>query len=353
MYFLTEDERRYLLRRLLPEARKIQVDRTLRGWHWADIDAPARPTYDAPLGVWEVAERYCRSGRDVYVRRVLGQHGEPTREMQEGAALHAFAAAWVTAAKRLVYSTPPALVMEALPRLLDADDLDVLPGAMFAADAGLAGKMEVIRRFETYRLLAGIQEALARQPDIGADALAGTVLPVVVEQRVDGRYLGLSAHLAIDAMLIHGPMVLDLKFGPREDFHRLGTTGYALALESVFETPVDLGCVLYVGFRGDSLVIDRDFHFIDDELRTRFIDERDQKQRLVEEELDPGLPDQCYDRCPHLRFCGAEAQRRASQKWPPAAARRLRPANRPSTLAPLEDFETDYVPPSLGPLPAS
>lgn len=352
MYFLTEGERRYLLRRLLPEARKIQVDRTLRGWHWAEVDAPARPTYDAPLGVWEVAERYCRSGRDVYVRRVLGQQGRPTRDMQEGAALHSFAAAWVTAAKRLIYSHPPALIMEKLPRLLDTDDTGVLPTGMFDADRGLAGKMDVIRRFETYRLLAATQDTLARQPDIGPDALAGTVLPLVVEQRVDGGYLGLSAHLAIDAMLIHGPMVLDLKFGRREDFHRLGITGYALALESMFETPVDLGCVVYVGFRADSLVIDREFHFIDDELRTQFIDERDQKQRLVEEETDPGLPDKCYEHCPHLRFCAAEAQRRASRKWPPAPAQRPRPANLPHTPAPLQDVETGYLPPSVDSLPA-
>lgn len=353
MYFLTEEERRFLLRRLLPEARKIQVDPTLRGWHWASIDAPLRPTYDAPLGVSEVAERYCRSGRDIYVRRVLGQQGRPTREMQEGAALHAFAAAWLTAAKRLIYSTAPMVVMQALPRLLDADDLEVLPGGAFPADIALTGKLDVIRRFETYRLLAATQEALSRQPDIGPDALAATVLPVVVEQRLDGSYLGLSAHLAVDALLIHGPMVLDLKFGVREDFHRLGTTGYALALESVFETAVDLGCIVYVGFRGDSLVIERDFHFIDDELRTRFIDERDQKQRLVEEELDPGLPDQCYDKCMFLRFCGAEAQRRAGQNWPPAAARTRRPANLPLAPASLDHAEPGYLPPTVGPLSAS
>jgi len=273
MYFLTENERRFLLRRLLPEARKIQVDRTLRGWHWAEIDAPARPTYSATLGVAEVADGYCRSGRDVYIRRVLGQQSAATPEMLEGTALHAFAAAWVTAAKRLIYTTPVARIMDELPRLLAADDLEVLPSD--AMDGATVGKATIIRRFETYRLLAATQEALARQPEIGSDALAAQVLPVTVEQRVDGGYLGLSPHLAIDAMLVHGPMVLDLKFGPREDFHRLSTTGYALALESVYETPVDIGCVVYVQFRADTLAIERDFHFIDDELRTRFLDDRD------------------------------------------------------------------------------
>ncbi len=339
MYFLTEDERRYLLRRILPEARKIQVHPTLRGWHWAELDAPARPTYDAPLGVYEVAEQYCETGRDVYARRVLGHAPRPNRDMQEGAALHAFAAAWVTAAKRLLYCTAPALLMEALPRLLTDEALPV------PADAALAAKAEAIRQFETYRLLAAVQDRLARQPDIGSDALAAAVLPVVVEQRLDGSFLGLSAHLSVDAMLIHGPIVMDLKFGPRQEFHRLSTAGYALALESAHETPVDIGCVIYVGFRGNTLVIDRDFHFIDDELRTRFIDERDRKQRLVEEEIDPGLPARCYERCAYLRFCGAEAQRRAGPKWPAAASRRPVSANRPPRDAGSPDVE--YVPPEI------
>ena len=345
MYFLTEDERRFLLRRLLPEARKVQVDPTLRGWHWADIDAPARPTYRGSLGVAEIADGYCASAREVYVRRVLGQQTSPSPEMREGTALHAFAAAWVTAAKRLIYTTAVARIMDELPRLL-ASDLEVLPRGVIAGDVGTVQKMEVMRRFETYRLLAATQEALARQPEIGPDALAAQVLPVVVEQRVDGSYLGLSPHLAIDAMLVHGPMVLDLKFGAKEDFHRLSTTGYALALESVHETPVDLGCVVYVQFRADTLAIERDFHFIDDELRTRFLDERDQKQRLVAEEIDPGLPERCYEQCLFLSFCGAEAQRRAGRTWPRAMPRRAASANR--LPAPLSDaVSSEYVPPEL------
>ncbi len=381
MYFLTDDEKRYLLRRLLPEARKVQVDETLRGWHWSAIDAPLRPTYSAPLGVSEVAEGYCDTARDVFVRRVLGQRARPSREMDEGAALHACAAEWVTAAKRLIYATPVSDLLAVLPGL-------ALPGT---ADA-LGRKLQALRRFETNRLIACVQDILARQPGIGADALAAQALPVVVEQRVDGRFLGLSPHLSIDAVALAGPMVIDLKFGRREPFHRLATTGYALALESLWESPVDLGCLVYVSFRDETVVVERDFHFIDDELRVRFIDERDRKQRLVEEAYDPGLPAECYARCPHLAFCGTAARRPASRTGagrqplsrqglsgrapaaaasgpaaapggppapsiaPAAAPRRPSVANlqNPAPLAPGPGpSEPDYVPPSIGPLQAS
>ncbi|MHB8619520.1 MAG: CRISPR-associated protein Cas4, partial [Chloroflexota bacterium] len=101
-------------------------------------------------------------------------------------------------------------------RLLQ-DEGEALPVALAAeAKADLWQKLATIRRFETYRLIAVTQEVLAGQPDIGADALAAHVLPVVVEQKIDGRYLGLSAHLSVDACAINEPMVLDLKFGPRQ-----------------------------------------------------------------------------------------------------------------------------------------
>lgn len=342
MYFLSEDERRYVSRRLLPEARKIDVHEELRGWHWAAIDAPLRPTYSPLLGVAEVANGYCASGRDVYVRRVLGQQPSPSKEMAEGTALHACAAAWVTAAKRLLYATPLPRLLDELPALLDAASVIVND------DSGpdLIEKMRMIRRFETNRLVAAVQEAIARQPDAGPDALVAQVLPVVVEQRIDGRFLGLSRHLAIDAFTFCQPMVVDLKFGARHEFHRLSTTGYALALESVYEAPIALGCMVYVQFRHGALLIERDFHVIDDELRSRFIEERDQKQRLVQEDLDPGLPAQCAEHCPHLSFCGAEASQRAARTWPRTASRRpvsANPVDQP-TPAPLE---TDYIPPRI------
>ncbi len=88
-----------------------------------------------------------------------------------------------------------------------------------------------------------------------------------------------------------------------EEFHRLGTNGYALVLESLHEYPVNLGCIVYVEFQQGRLLIERDFHIIGDELRQQFIDDRDQRARLVEEEIDPGLPAECYQGCPFWRHC--------------------------------------------------
>ena len=70
-------------------------------------------------------------------------------------------------------------------------------------------------------------------------------IPVVVEQKLNGSFLGLSGMLSTDALTYAEPIVVDLKFDPRRNFYRLATTGYALVLEALYDFPVNIGCVVY------------------------------------------------------------------------------------------------------------
>ncbi len=74
-------------------------------------------------------------------------------------------------------------------------------------------------------------------------------------------------------------------------------------MESLYEYPINAGCIVYPSFAGDHLSIERDFCFIDDELRQWFIEERDERMRMVHEEIDPGLAPQCAEICPLWREC--------------------------------------------------
>ena len=304
MYSLSEEERRYLLRKLLPEARENEVHSELRGWNWHN--PPLAPVYDVRLGIYEIANKYCPTGRDVYLRRVLGIKAPPNLLMVEGQMLHDAMAEIILRAKQVIY----------------AQGVDCLDGlqALQKPPAGLLEKyelpedkkaeawrkVEILWAFEHRRILVRIQDILARQPYIGPDSLVSLALPVVVEQKLDGRFLGLSPYLSADAFLFAEPMILDIKFDERRDFHRLSTTGYALVMESLFEFPVNVGCIVYPEFRGDRLIIKRDFHLIDDELRQWFIEERDERGRMVEEEIDPGIAEECYAECPYWRECHPE-----------------------------------------------
>lgn len=305
MYFLSEEEKRLVLRKLLPEARRNEVYPELRGWNWTD--PPLAPVYEARLGLYEIAGQYCSTGRDVYLRRVLKVKAQPNRAMLEGLVLHRAVAGLILEAKRAIYREGVEGCLEMLEALACPDDrvLGELASHLEETE-GLRHKVEVLWKFEYHRVMSRVQDVLARQPYVGVDSLVALALPVTVEQKLDGRFLGLSAHLSADAFIFSEPMMMDIKFGQRRDFHRLATTGYSLVMESIYEYPINVGCVTHVKFQGERVLIERDFHRIDDELRSWFIEARDERMRIVEEEIDPGLMEECYEQCQYWQVCHAE-----------------------------------------------
>lgn len=318
MYFPTDEERRWLRERLLPEARRQGVAEELRGWSWAR--PPLLPVYDVPLGVYEVAGRYCPTGRDVYLARVQHRVGRPNTGMVHGRVLHGLVEALLVEAKRRVYQHG-AECLRALGELREWPLPPVDRLGLEAADAQeLWEKASAVRAYLVREIEERVQRVLAAQPRVGADGLAALALPVQLELKLNGTYLGLSRHLSADALLPRERVVVDLKFGPREEFHRLATTGYALVLESLDDVAVDVGCVVYVGFARGRVVIERDYHVIGDELRHWFMQERDEKARLVAEEIDPGLPERCPATCPYLRHCRPGAARLPNGSVEPTVA---------------------------------
>jgi CRISPR-associated protein Csa1 len=304
MYFLTDEEKKHLLRYHLPRARERGIAEELRGWNWHQ--PPLEPVYkDTVLALYEVANAYCPTGRDVYLRRVLREKGQPNVAMIRGAIFHAVVAEVIVAAKRAIYCEGVANYKTICERL---QDHPVMPLSSWVENLTTeeleetATKVEILANFEKTRVLARLQEILTKQPYIGEDSLVSLAIPVVVEQKLDGSFLGLSSNLSTDAFVFWEPMVLDMKFDRERSFHRLCTTGYALVMEALYEFPVNLGCIVYGEFRGDRLIVKKDIHIISDELRQWFIETRDDKARLVAEEVDPGTGD-CYETCPHYHVC--------------------------------------------------
>ncbi|MDM7911886.1 MAG: type I-A CRISPR-associated protein Cas4/Csa1 [Methanotrichaceae archaeon] len=297
MYFLSEEEKRLLLRKFLPQAREKGVAEELRGWNWDR--PPLSPIYSVKLGIYEIAGKYCPTSRDVYLRRVAGVRPPPSPAMAEGAVLHKVLCHLIVEAKRTIYNHGVSC-LEDLEEFAGAALSELWTGSRAnSVEAETREKVNQLWDFEHRRIMARVQDILARQPHVGVDSLVALALPVTVEHRLDGSFLGLSQHLSADAFMLSEPMMLDVKFGKREKFHRLSTTGYALAMESLYEYPVNVGCIVYASFQGGNLRIERDFHLIDDELRQWFVEERDERMRMVEEEIDPGVA----ANCPEVCFC--------------------------------------------------
>lgn len=293
------------MRGLLPAARDAGVAEELRGWNWNQ--PPLSAVYNSPLAIYEVANKYCPSGRDLYLRRVENIRAVSSFPMIQGRILHQVLADLLTYAKRLIYSIGVQSYQEILDRLSRPEMVDV---EKYTKDLSkeelddIKRKIDVLVKFETSRIAARIQETLVKQPYIGEDALVANAIPIVVEQKLDGSFLGLSANLSTDAFTFTEPVIMDIKFGEPQKFHRLITTGYALVIEAMHEYPVNLGCIVYAGFKGDRLTIRKDIHIIGDELRQWFIEERDEKMRCVSEEIDPGFPEECPDHCICIEHCG-------------------------------------------------
>jgi len=307
VYFLSEEERARVLKDLIPTARRIGVADELRGWNWHE--PPLAPLYEVPIAMYEVAGKYCDSGRDVYLRRVEKVRGTTTPPLVRGSALHEVVKEAVIHAKQAIYS----LGLEDMAALVHAVTAfestiaDKLPDTLTPAEQEqICREATQVAGFEARRLATRIEEAASKHPHIHADTLAALAIPVVVEHRLDGSYLGLSSHIRTDAQSFGQVMIIDLKFGGREPFHRLSTTGYSMVMESLFGYPVDLGCTVYVTLDNNRLAIERDLHLIDDELRQWFVEERDEKMYLIYEELDPGLASRCSAACPFASTCWPE-----------------------------------------------
>ncbi|MEW6228936.1 MAG: type I-A CRISPR-associated protein Cas4/Csa1 [Bacillota bacterium] len=304
VYFLTDEERQKLLKGILPKSRSFEIAPELRGWNWHQ--PPLEPAYDVPLAVYEVAGKYCSTGRDVYLRKVQHCRATPNKDMVMGSAFHEALADILVRAKRLIYVHGVDNLREILRGLQEPTQgiTEKHKHELSTEDfIELDRRLTTIYEFEVARLSIRIQDAVAKQPYIREDSLVATAIPVMVEQRLDGSFLGLSQMLSADAFVLPEPMIMDLKYGEARKFHKLATTGYALVMESVYEYPVNLGCIVYLKFNGDRITISKDIHIIDDELRQWFMEERDQKARMLYEEIDPGVSKDCYPTCPFRKYC--------------------------------------------------
>lgn len=304
MYFLTDEEKKQLLKKYLPQSRQMEVAEELRGWNWHQ--PPLVPPYDIKLGINEIANSYCPSNRDLYLRRVNKVKVPGNPSMIRGKIFHEVLVKALVRAKKAIYEKGVvnyAAIIKEINSPLKMDFIYKYRELLSEEDFNdTFNKAEILTSFENARITARLQEILVKQPYIGEDSLAALVIPVVLEQKIDGSFLGLSPNLSADAFTYTEPMVVDLKFGEPRDFHRLSTTGYALVMEALHEFPINLGCIVYGEFKNNRLIVKKDIHIIDDELRQWFVEQRDEKMRMIYEEIDPGRRN-CYEGCPYYSNC--------------------------------------------------
>jgi len=296
VYFFSEEERKYLLKKLMPISRDKGIAEELRGWNWESTELS--PPHDIMMGVWEVSDKYCVTNRDVYLRHVHKVNVPANEDMVAGRIYHQAVSELYSRAKRLIYAQGLGIctsladvLMEHLPEaVLEAEQQMAHIGGTESTARDTAENLRKLWYFEVSRIVSSIYNCLGKYRHINDDSLINHALPFVLEHKLDGKYLGLSSNLSADAINMGGMLICDLKTGTKRDFHRLSVAGYALVYESLYEVPINIGCTVYLSFPKNhpTLHIERDFFIISDEVRQWFIEERDEKQDMIFYEKDPG-----------------------------------------------------------------
>ena len=261
----------HLLRRSLRRLHSLEVrdpvPGELRGWSFDT--PPVRPAAYLGLGVSEIAYGAKCGWRQLWLRRRAGVEVASTSAMEAGALAHkAFHYASSGVRRLLARGLEPWEIVDRLSKRPPRD----LAGEPWAV--GL------------YRMLVAewAGEVAGHRLYYGGDGVG--VVPWLTEYRVDGSPLGLSRRLRVDAMGESG-VVVEVKLGRPQWWHRVALTGYALALEANFESPVDYGILVGVVVNGGPPRLEVDPVYISPDLREDFLRLRDEAVEVLLSDSEP------------------------------------------------------------------
>jgi len=307
MYYLDLVEIKRLMRDLIPRARN-QIDERLRGWNW--FDSPIRPySYELLLPVWDIACSICPTRRDAWIRHKVLKKSVPTTVHQaKGFVIHKIISSMFLKAKKLIYLGYEELRDELMRSAEESlkHEISEIGKTVQLDERDIEDLRDFCRRiakWQATRIESKVLEVKAKYPFLNEESLVQLSFPIATEVIVDGSLLGLSRYLRADAAWMLGGMIFDIKLGRKENWHRIQVAGYALAFESVFERPIDVGCTVYISKFGNDIKIERDFYIIDDELRSTFLEKRDELQMMLLKDEEPDVADKCPKYCVFKEFC--------------------------------------------------
>jgi CRISPR-associated protein Csa1 len=318
MFFLNKADLGKRFKILRTELQSLGISEELRGWNWqsAPVEPPVRNVF---FGVGDLAARYCKTLRDIYLKKVENVKPPPNIKMFEGIIYHSVAADAVTRVKSSLFEkgiVGGADLIEGLAPTIDQACERLALEAVNAVGKIEERDMEAVKRkarlFYRYLLVQAasrVDLVLSKFPHIDVDSLVNQAVPPIVERKVDGSLIGLSKELSAD---VYTPAyaVADLKTGEVRDFHPYAPTGYALAVEADEETAVDFGMIIYVKLFTHRPVptVQTKCFVISDELRREFLEIRDEALDIVSNAKDPGKPASCPAFCPYYQICIGEGK---------------------------------------------
>ncbi|MEM1597399.1 MAG: type I-A CRISPR-associated protein Cas4/Csa1 [Pyrobaculum sp.] len=261
-----------------------EVSTELRGWSYDK--PPVKPAAYLGLALSDFAYRYCPTGRNLYLKYVLGERGQANKTLAEGQYLHAALFKAVEDYKKYVYAGQPMS-----PSFEGVPD-EVRP------------KAEALYKYVAARLLGEHHYVLASRTARSRDAAVLYAAPIYTQVSVDGYPLGLGTVVADGVAL---GAVVEFKFGPSQNVEA-ALAGYAMAIEAEWGVPVDYGIHVQVSVN-HTVEYKAAAYFLGDDARSKFLELRDDAVDVVASGRDPGPAGECPKACPFYSTCHADRSR--------------------------------------------
>ncbi len=299
-----------ILRYLRTISTEYRVSEELRGWEW--YREPIRPpTEIIRLGVSDIANRYCDTMRDLYLKYVMNINVRPNFSMIWGKAIHEVYRTILETSRKILIESSIITGSEFLEKIYEDDMINIIVENILKSvnvTEEYTDQISKIRKacinfakFLVIQIASRIDTELAKGRN-DSNNIVGKVLPFFTEYKIDGSLIGLKDCLKVD-MMYHN-IIIELKCGKIEHFHKLALAGYALAIESDLEIPIDYALLVYVNFNGKMIPRIRTIPIIvDDSLRREFLELRDNAMELILHERDPGISQSCPQDCPYRNYC--------------------------------------------------
>jgi len=275
-----------------------EVSEELRGWRWSE--PPLLPVYGVKINASDLSFS-CKTGRLAFLRHHIRAREQAGEVLRFGKFVHNVISTATARAKAILYSSKPASgielfdhMMRSIPYIMEASSL---PDDYVRALNALWKRAAL-----TYS--SALDKVVELSKYLSLDGLVSRVVPWICEFPIDGRLLGLSRAIRLDA-LVPPALIIEFKTRkPHRDFE-ITLAGYALCFESQYKIPVNYAVILYIEFSRDrsSFKVYENILRIDDTLRMEFVEKRDLYAQVASSGLDPGLPDVCDVYCPYLRVC--------------------------------------------------
>ncbi len=288
-----------------------------RGWSW--FKEPVKPPSYRSISLSDFAYLYCQSMRNIYLKYILKVEPKITKPLVEGAVLHEIVYGAIEDVRRIIYNgAEPENLIELLSNVSDRVDgtiekvLSIRNTSLSEKDREeIAQKAASLYRHLVLYYAGELKRVETEIVDARPDALLGQVVPQFVQFHVDGYLIGLSRRLVVDAVM--PGVIIELKFGNVVTLESIKTAlaGYALAIESDYEIPVDFGLAVKVTFtrviKGDKITfvprVTVTPVYLSNEVRYQFLMLRDEAYDVLESQRDPGIARNCPEYCPYYHIC--------------------------------------------------